>query len=232
MCHSQIVFVSATDSSHIRSALNMIKSIRKHYLTESIIVYDLGIEDGDSVAKVEFDGLDVDLQKFAFDKYPKHFRMSHLNGSYAWKSVIINEVMSYSDGEMVIWMDAGNLCHKKFWLEARVARIYGIFCNTAKGTVNNWTHQSTLDALNVKRRLKMFSAAFIAIHKTEKSIKLVQKWKDYSMIEHVIAPEGVNLKSHRFDQSILSILIHKNIRLLAVRRVPFISSYSTHNDID
>jgi hypothetical protein len=93
-------------------------------------------------------------------------------------------------------------------------RKFGIFTTVTRGTIGDWTHSKTVNKLNANDilHLRELNGACIGFNnKNKKANNILKLWSDYALDEEIINPEGSNKLNHRFDQAVLSILIHKHL---------------------
>ena len=99
--------VTGADSSHEKSLVQLLRSVEKHEPDLTVIVYDLGLTRNLKDQLIR-DFKRVQLRTFKFDRYPTYFDIKINAGEYAWKPVIVHEVLNEFKCS-VCWMDAGNL---------------------------------------------------------------------------------------------------------------------------
>ena len=82
-----------------------------------VIVYDLGLHPYER-AELEERFPRYRMRRFRYEKYPPHVNLRRDRGQYAWKPIIVWDVLKDTAGP-VCWMDAGNV------LTARLTGISG-----------------------------------------------------------------------------------------------------------
>uniref|UniRef100_A0A1I7Z250 Secreted protein n=1 Tax=Steinernema glaseri TaxID=37863 RepID=A0A1I7Z250_9BILA len=102
-------FVTAFSSSHYNEGLTLLSTIRKHFPTRKVIIYDLGIHPLrvntlKSLCNVEY-------RRFPFELYPLHVRYLH---EYRWKPLLIAAVLNEFGA---IWYMDASVRYKKNSLE-------------------------------------------------------------------------------------------------------------------
>lgn len=236
----EYIFVTGSDSSHYKSSLQLLRSHSIKTRNIPIVFYDLGLNLEEKNELLElFENLIY--IKFEFERYPEYFKLDRNSGSYAWKPVIIQEVVNKYKVP-TIWLDAGNIITGRFRLERQVMRKFGIFTTVTLGTVGEWTHPKTINKLDANNLLYLreLNGACIGFNNKNKNAeKILNLWSKYAMDEEVISPAGSSKLNHRFDQAILSILVHKFLgaRLIYFNRQLFnwpsdYLSYVMHCDIN
>jgi hypothetical protein len=232
----RINYITASDSSHEKSLLNLVASITHSSSDSKIYVWDLGMSES-SVNSLLLMSDRVSVTRFDFQSKPAHFSMHQKSGSYAWKSWCILEVFeNLRDGSILIWLDAGCLVSKNLSELHSITRFLGFFMKMSDGKVSKWTHPLTLQALTHKRNSDLsptrlanqrnFSAAVICLDSKRVWVRrILNEWANLSLEESVISPEGSDKTNHRFDQSLLTIILYQRLsifRLVAWKLIAFI----------
>ena len=204
-------FVTASDSSHFQSSLQLLSSIFEHERNPAITYVDLGLSLTEkSQIRVEFPTVEIEV--FPFASYPVWFDMADNAGQFAWKANSIQ--LSHRDfSGIVVWMDAGCKLTRSMSLVNKITVTNGLFILPANCSIQALTHPNSIKALKFEDsvNLPMFSAAFIAFD-IENPItnKILESWVSSSNIKAIIAPSDSSPLNHRYDQSLISMLIHKN----------------------
>ena len=232
----ECTIVTAADTSHFKSAIQLINSIKKSDKNQKIIFYDLGLTKNEINKIRSMKNIEVKYKKFKFENYPNFFRLSEKDaGAYAWKPQIIFDESKLVRG-ILLWMDAGDFVTKPLSMLKKIIIKYGFYSPLSNGYVKQWTYEKTLDALHVKRSLyskRMLNAAIVGVNtKNLKYMNLFEEWKNLSFNKNIILPEGAGKNNHRWDQSILTILFYQKIRKLFFPRTHKLFGVLTHRDID
>lgn len=208
-------FVTGADSSHFRSSLNFIESVRDHEPTASLTYWDLGLSESEvAVIRIKFPS--VDIRKFEFSCYPSHMNIKINAGSYAWKPVIIaltaDQLQELSQqNRLLVWADAGNIVLRRLARLRGLVGSLGLYTPESPGKLKTWTHPQTLRILQVEQHLEsmqMCNAALVAFDlSTEQAKETLGQWVEYAYEKECIAPEGSSLGNHRYDQAILSCIV-------------------------
>ncbi|KAH7709866.1 Protein R05A10.7 [Aphelenchoides avenae] len=93
------VFVTAASSDHFMEMRGALNSMWSRYPNATFVIYDIGLDADQSAEAVKW--CNVEFKKFAFDKYPAHFRTGK---KYAWKFGIIAEQLKAN--REFFWLDA------------------------------------------------------------------------------------------------------------------------------
>ena len=206
-------YVTAADEQYFSPCLRLINNLKSLDNQSEIFVYDLGL----SKSKInEFEKLkNVTVIKFNFNKFPEFLSEKTLPdnklGNYAWKSVIISEIIDLKDTN-IIWFDSACILGNKLNIIKNLTLLNGIFIVKATGIIKDWTHSKTLEIMNAKKYEKKdcVMSGIIGIKKDNELLKsLILDWRNYSLNKDCIAPSGSSRLNHRQDQSIFQILIHK-----------------------
>ena len=102
----KLIIVTGSDSSHFKSLLQLLESLKIHEKKTKIIIFDLGITQTEKeILKKQHP--EYELRKFNYSHYPSYFNIKINAGEYAWKPVIINDVLNEFK-TAVCWLDGGN----------------------------------------------------------------------------------------------------------------------------
>ncbi len=227
-----LVIVTAADSSHFKSLKQFLTSVSHHAKEWPVIVFDLGFD------RSQHDELTVlfpavQVRFFDFSRYPDYFNITINAGEYAWKPVIITDILDEFK-RPVCWMDAGNvLTNRLVWLR-KVLYSIGMYSPRSAGCIQDWTHPATLkflEASNILLRKHNLNGACVAVnYRFDRAMRLMEQWKQCAFTRECIAPEGSGKKNHRQDQAVLSVLAHQ---AGITKRMPRCClGFKTHQDID
>lgn len=208
-----MIVVSAADSSHFKSLCQFLGSFFRYEKEASrVIVYDLGLqaverrEIGDRFPSVE-------MRTFDYSRYPEHLDIKVNHGEYAWKPVIIAEVLEQFLCP-VCWMDAGCLITEPLLQLRRMISCYGFLFSPSNGQVRDWTHPKTFDFLGCKDDLwdsQNLAAGLVPVNPRFSDVMpLIRQWRKCALTKECIAPEGSSRGNHRQDQAVLTLLVHQS----------------------
>src|SRR5262249_33378141 len=203
-----LTIVTGANFTHGESLVQLVKSILQHEPKARIFIYDLGLSP-DQRTEIEQIMPHATIRTFQYDQYPDWFNIRLEAGQYAWKPVIVYEVMRESPGPLV-WLDAGDILVGKInQVYARVCRS-GFYSLTSDGDLEKWTHELTLTYFHVDRqwargKLNVASGccAFNPMHRA--AVALAKDWSRYAKIRSAIAPVGSSRLNHRQDQALLGV---------------------------
>ena len=205
--------VTASSPNHFDVLLGFLESYSQNNpLSVPLLVYSLRLTDQ------QFDSLlsnfpFVHARKFDFSSYPEYFDVRVARGEYAWKPIIIKEVLD-SFAEKVLWLDSGD----RLTSPEALARCFqhidnlGYVTTQTSGTTQTWVHPSTLKYFGEESLdLPMCNGAIIGFDGSQRKIyeEIVSEWAHCAVTRECIAPRGSSRLNHRQDQAALSVLIHK-----------------------
>lgn len=204
--------ITAADSSHFKSLLQLLGSVRRYEPGTPVHVYDLGL------TSVQLDILchkfpQYWVKKFDFSRYPPHFNIRNNVGEYAWKPAIVWEVLQTTFGPAV-WMDAGNvLVNNLDGIRDQLTK-HGFYSPHSPGTIAQWTHPGMLKYLGLaetwRSDARNLNGACIAFDPRSSNINdLAREWYEGAMVKECIAPDGSSRANHRQDQSLLTVLAYR-----------------------
>ena len=199
----------------------MLESLRR--VDARVECYDLGLSDKERRSLPRFAG--VTHRRFDYAANPS-FMNVHVNaGEYAWKPVIIAEVIERARAESppadVLWADAGCFFDHIETIGQRIATSGGLWVRRSAGTMRQWTHPGMFAYLsvdpeeyggkpNADATLVGFMTGSGAAEQRETVYReIVLKWRDCALAKACIAPEGSSRRNHRQDQAVLSFLVHR-----------------------
>jgi hypothetical protein len=226
----QRTIVTGTSNNHGRALHNLLASIRANCPDVDVIVYDLGL----TQAQIQATATQCkQIRKFEFGRYPPHVNIAVNRGEYAWKPILIHEVLREVGG-LVLWLDAGNLVLCDLNAVWRLLEREAVVTPTSSGTVRKWTHPETLDYLNVPSddlekpnrngAIVGFNGQLACGH------ELCAEWKECALQPACIAPPGSSRQNHRQDQSVLSALYYRYQRMYRFKIVDRIREIAIHCD--
>jgi len=213
-----ITFVSGANSKYYNFLKGLIINVKRIQRRECIknfkfVIYDLGLneEEKEYLKKDKF----IIYELFDYSKYPEHVSLEKYNGincSYAWKPIIFHKVCEKYNG-IVQWLDTMTVYYN-FTNVINLVKENGIYTPISSDTIKKWTHKNCIEFMKANKYLELSPRAggILTInYDLFWCKKLIDEWKDLSLIKECIIPEGSNRKNHRQDQSILSILFYKYI---------------------
>jgi len=208
-----IKFLTGADENFYSPLLNLLRSLNKYHPESEIKVYDLGLN-STQVNNIKKTFNNVKVFDFEFSKYPD-FLMNRDEygklGSYAWKSSIIEENKNLES--LILWMDSANILNSNLNLLKIYLLEFGFYSPYSNGSIKEWTYRDTLTFLDCSKNLyskRNLTGGIVGLNpQSAFGTNLISKWHEMCLIPECIAPIGSNRENHRQDQSILSVIFHK-----------------------
>jgi hypothetical protein len=226
------VFVTGADSSHYKSLCQLLCSLLKYESKSKILVYDLGLTNTEiNYININFSA--IELRSFDYSKYPKYLNIKINAGEYAWKPVIVNNVMNEFKCT-VCWLDAGNVVIEPLLKLKIITKKLGFYSPYSCGKISDWTHPKTLNYLNASESILNYinlNGACVSVdYSNKKANKLINTWATYALIKECIAPEGSGRHNHRQDQAVLTVLAYQSG--LGQKMIKDYLGFKIHQDMD
>jgi uncharacterized protein DUF1647 len=216
-----VIVVTAASSNHAGPLRFLLESLRR--LDARVDCYDLGMTADQLRALPRWNGLT--LRPFNYAAYPPHLDVTINAGEYAWKPVIVAEVVdrTRAGGEIedVLWSDAGSYFHALRPVADRIGASRGLWVRRSSGTMRQWTHPLTLEYLradmerfadrpNADATLIGFATGHPDAGVRERVYRdVIEPWRACALAKDCIAPPGSSRRNHRQDQAVLSYLVHR-----------------------
>ena len=225
---NRMILVTGASDNHARSLRQFIASFIRHASgRHQLVVWDLGLSALESHHHPA-----VSYRVFDYAKYPDWFDISNEAGQYAWKPALLQEMSQEYRGELLVWMDAGNLIVDPLRNLERFLRSNALYSAYSAGMIRDWTHPVTLSALAGEehaRKLNRNGACIGFNLASERARLCLHEWATACATKEIIAPEGSSRANHRQDQSVFSILYYNHLGTDAVSNT--FLGYTIHNDI-
>jgi hypothetical protein len=239
-----MTFVTASDTSHAKSLINLIRSLRRMTPSAQVVVFDLGMTPRE-VRNLKRTFPSVRVEKFPYKDFPAYFAVRVEAGQYAWKAQCVERVAAVSTGDL-FWIDAGCVVTGTLRRIRKILGRRGIFADKAVGPSSRWTHPATFAALNagtqdIELRRDQLAATFIGFRLGREDVEcLISDWARHSRDRNVIAPRGSSRINHRQDQSVFSILMYRFLAASTPKRLlsfagywpKGVKDYLVHQDVD
>jgi hypothetical protein len=220
--NSSLIVVTAASSNHAGPLRQMLESLRQ--LEARVECYDIGLTPEEARALPRWDT--CSHHRFDDAAYPGYMNVATNAGEYAWKPVIVAEVVerarSSGDRSDVLWADAGCYFHEIEPIADRLKQSRGLWVRPSAGVMREWTHPLMFDRLGVdpdaygdKRNADATLVGFATGTATAADSEAVYTnvilpWKACALDRDCIAPAGSSRKNHRQDQAVLSYLVHRS----------------------
>lgn len=227
----ETILITGCSSNHYKSLVQFIKSFKKYENKIKLIIYDLGLNQSELFYLRN--SFNYEIKHFNYAKYPSFVNIKINAGEYAWKPILINEVLARYGNSIIIWMDSGNLIQKNLNELVKTVKNNKIYTPTSSGTVKDWTHPKTLEYMkyNDSLYLQNRNGACIGFNcMTDWVKKFIKEWKAYSLVKNCIAPDGSSRNNHRQDQSLLTILYYRYNKKHNFKIINNFIDFTIHND--
>lgn len=219
------MLVIGSDKKQFYPLLATIKSALNQISLDALTVIDYGFSEDNLVDFAQFisqihknhSTMKVYYRRFAFQNAPTWISLSECatKGGYAWK------VIGYVDASfqwkgMVLWIDTGVILPPSLKKDEEYAMKEGIYSPFSFDSIGRWTHPTTIRFLEengmvnkVKVNETNCLSAYVIVNMRNKTIvnEVLMRYYQCAFTKKCIRPEGVNRFNHRYEQSILSILI-------------------------
>jgi hypothetical protein len=216
-----LVVVTASSSNHFGPLQLMLASLRD--LNARVICYDIGLSAREVARLYRWPGLE--LRRFPFESYPPHVDVQVNAGHYAWKPIVVAEVVDEErrreHPDDVLWSDAGAYFYSLDQVAARLRESGGLYVRRSSGDVAKWTHPAMFrhfaddparyaDRPNASADLVGFAIGSAGPAEAARVYEqIVQPWREAALVKECIAPAGSSRRNHRQDQAVLTYLIHR-----------------------
>ncbi len=215
---NRLIIVIGADHTHSKSLLNLLNSLVKYESDALVLVWDLGLLQKDAeYIKANFQN--IEFLKFKFSDYPEYVNIKINKGCYAWKPIFIwlsyqfMKTKNLIEDTTLIYLDAGNLLIGNLKRVQRLTIKEEVFTPYSKGRIREYTHPNTIDKMVFLTDFgnpRNCNAALVGFKlNSKRALNLITTWKNLALDKDCIAPIGVDKITHRYDQSILSILCSK-----------------------
>lgn len=213
--------VTACSSNHYGEFKPHIEDFRKNFPGKKCFFYDLGLSD-EQINEVK-NMPDLEYRKFDFSAYPEHV---HKLTNYAWKPLIIQEMLSEFDGTM--WFDSsvkflGNLTNNVIELMSRHNTGAVFYLPSTGHSIIAATHPGMLEYFPMIKEgavKDMLQASAVVYTNKDEVQRHIMKWVVICALKNdCIEPPGSKLSCgfhfprdrfggcHRYDQSVQNILV-------------------------
>jgi len=211
---NDITFITAAEKNYFTESISLIDSFLKHS-NNKLIYFDIGLKAEQK--KYLLDNYKkITVRNFEFNAHPK-FVSEYIDnklGSYAWKPIIIDDILNESKSK-VVWLDAGNLINKKIIFLKIALTAKNLVVPTSSNTIKDWTHQTTINHIGIDSKnlnKNNYASGLIGFnYKSTIVRKISEEWKTFSSIKECIAPSGSSRINHRQDQAVLTLLLYKHL---------------------
>jgi hypothetical protein len=227
------MIITGASANHFTSMLHLLQSIKdnnedpcyKKIPNAIIMVFDLGLtkEQRQVLTNMQESNVNFMVDSFNYSSYPPHVNISVNAGEYAWKPIILYNMMkNYANHSslLMLWLDAGNQVEISLHKVWRQVEENSLISPCSYGTIQQWTHHGMQDyfnehsyptPMNNQLQEQSFSGGIVGLN-TKHSIvqNIVHLWYECALDKDCISPAGSNRMNHRQDQAALSLLMAAN----------------------
>eukprot|EP01136_Pigoraptor_vietnamica_P035259 Opistho-1_new@100247 len=228
------VIAHAASANHFDETRWFMSTLRAHHgHAPRVLLYDLGLTE-DQLEEVR-GWCNWEIRRFDFSKYPAH--VSNLL-TYAWKPILLWELVAETGGNVpIFYSDSSTRVRQPFHqLVEGWSDIPDFVIFQTDGPVTAYTNNGTFEKMGLDAAsfndVPMVHASLMFIRPTPTArVNVLNKWLACALDKNCIAPpdsdrgmawcphwplpnsrrpvDGPQRICHRFDQSVLSILLHQ-----------------------
>jgi len=229
---TNFVIATAVSEAYLDRVLNLIGSIHFYEPNIKIVVYDIGLSLNQAKQLICLKNVELVPFISALETFPLTF--SKDIDSYSWKSFVISHAYTvhsnfiYVDSGTEIWQSLNNTfsefvpslynlfseqCYLFFTQETDSSLIHPNSMKWMKEQFREeFDSQEILSKRQVAGGLIALSQECLERHRDRslktKVEKILLDWQKCSSDSYCIDPDGSSFENHRWDQSILSLLVH------------------------
>eukprot|EP01083_Nonionella_stella_P098612 277350_1 len=222
--------VTGASDNHYKSLTRLVKMVAEKMGDYNIelVIADIGLnqENTNDLFSEEFRsdlesrGAQFGVKTFTFDFENRPDWMSDLM-KYAWKPLVIQEVIEQLGAERLFWIDAGCILNSEFsetaWTDyLNVLSTNGVVVPEGHDEIRISTHAGMQEYFMIAPNSSILdqpeiAATVVGIDLRVKDVKdrIIDPWFDCATKMNCLAPEGSSLDNHRYDQAALSIILRK-----------------------
>ena len=161
-----------------------------------------------------------DIDAVFYEEHKNILNVKRGNGLWLWKPYFIHKTLSLIDyGDIVFYCDSGAFFFRNPKVVFDILEKQDIYVSVLPLIEKQFTKLDTFKIMGLYDNKYMdspqISGTYIAVRKSEYSLKFVQEWLSYCCDINVLAAPETKEKevpefyAHREDQSILSLLVKK-----------------------
>ncbi len=204
--------VTAANAEYYRCVLQLLVSLQRtqQHHDLQVTVFDLGLTRPQRQQLQARFGwirlLDSDLSQG-----PEHLRQL---SSFAWKPTLIARILEESHTPL-LWLDSACVVTGSLEPIWRHLRQHGLWSPYGGGSRMDYrTHPGMLDRLSAsepERAARFRSACTCAFDPSNPvTLQTVRSWRELAWDPQVLLPDGCRNANHRYDQSLLTILLNRS----------------------
>ena len=207
---NETVIISAANEAYFTGLLNLVGSMHYWSPKSQIIIYDLGLSEQQLQEISHWRNAKV-VHNVLGDETPAHCKQLK---QYAWKPVIL--LHAIQQFEAILWLDAGSDIRASLEPIEKALETDGHFFVQGQDLdMTKKSHQGSYLKLDVKKNDFSGKPHFAGnlqayIRNRPAHEKILEPLHKAALEQNCIAPPGSNLSNHRYDQTLLSILIYQS----------------------
>ncbi|NER20752.1 MAG: DUF1647 domain-containing protein [Symploca sp. SIO1B1] len=216
--------ITAANSPYFWGLENLVGSIHFWAPEQQIIIYNLGLNQ-DLIEEINTWKNTSIVNRFLPKNVPEHCKVIHY---YAWKPLAIYHAIHHH--QSLLWVDAGSDFRAPLTtLQSHLEQDGHLFVQGQDLDMTLMSHDGCYEAMGTKKAYfqgkQHFAGNLQGYVQNGKAHKLIlEPLYRNALNRDCIAPPGSNLTNHRFDQTVLSILIYQS-ELSVVPRTNLLSAH-------
>ena len=206
-----MVIVTGADDKYFRALQNLVGSLRYWAPENKIAVYNLGLSGNQLKMMETWDNvIDVKWKTGIPATYPRHLEEPK---AYAWKPVAINE--SLHEYKQIFWLDAGSTVVGPITEAIRITQETGAFLVWGQDSdMTPKSHEKMYEAFGYRKKAFRGGPSYSGntqayLYPSRYVDTVVIPAAQCALLKDCIMPPGSGLWNHRYDQSALSVLCHR-----------------------
>lgn len=205
------LIVTAADSSHGRSIIQFLESLRHHDPSDPVICFDLGLRPAQKMRVAEMAEVETWCHGSLWRNVRNRGRFHA--GAYSWKAPMISAAILRHAPRRFAWLDAGTYVTGRLDEAFLKGSENGVYSPRSRGRIGDWCHPRMLANLGIPSHSPILdgpcrsSGAAFFDRSVDGVDEMIFDWALFSSVREIIAPPGCSLMAHRYDQSIFNLLL-------------------------
>ncbi len=201
--------LTAADSHYFRALINLVGSLHYWGWHKPVVIYDLGMTDMQRHFLKRWQHTQL-RRDFLSMNLPLHCRNLRV---YAWKPVLVGHALEEFGN--ILWIDAGSeFRHTPERIQTTLQRDCCYLYTGQDSDMTLMSHPGVYRALDCKSSdfvgRPHIAGNLLGIDSRHgELVQVISSWCGLAKAEACIAPPGADLTNHRFDQTLLSILLYQ-----------------------
>lgn len=228
--YSDVLFITTVANNKFMETINCMYSMILADPYASILLIELGLSLQNSKilashlvtmhqiqSKVKSNGI-LAYRKIFWRNYPTwmniHKAGKEIRGGYAWKMSVISDAFFEWRG-CIAWIENTSIFTEGISRELTAAKHFGVYSPRSSGKLGEWMHEDMKSFLLEHHFIRSFdpsapncmSDVLFIDYAQPFTHQFVNNLRECSFTRKCIAPLNSTIANHRFDQSLLSVLI-------------------------